>query len=219
MSCYIVGAGAQGRVIAEIWAAQEPEKCLYFLDDDPTLHGREVSGSSILGPVEMLSSVVPGSAEAVLGIGDNTQRLRLAAAWESKGIAWAKVIHPTAAVFPSTEIGAGTVVFAQAVVSSEARVGRHAIINSGVIAEHDCVIDDGASLGPGVCMGGRVQIGRGTFVSTGVTIAPRVSIGAGSVIGAGAVVVEDIPSGVLAYGIPARVVRDLGEGFHFGRLL
>ena len=35
----------------------------------------------------------------------------------------------------------------------------------------------------------------------------RVTIGAGTFIGAGAVVVADLPAGVVAYGVPARVVR------------
>ena len=37
------------------------------------------------------------------------------------------------------------------------------------------------------------------------------TIGEGSVIGAGSVVTRDIPSNVLAVGVPCRVVRELGE--------
>jgi acetyltransferase EpsM len=92
------------------------------------------------------------------------------------------------------------------------------IVNTGAIVEHDCVLEDGSSLGPGACMAGRVQIGRGAFISTGVTLAPRVRVGAGTVVGAGSVVVADLPDGVLAYGVPARVVRPLGD-FDWKRLL
>jgi maltose O-acetyltransferase len=43
----------------------------------------------------------------------------------------------------------------------------------------------------------------------GVKILKGVEIGADSVIGAGAVVSSSIPSGVIAAGNPARVIRDL----------
>jgi acetyltransferase-like isoleucine patch superfamily enzyme len=67
-------------------------------------------------------------------------------------------------------------------------------------------------------MGGRVTIDRGAFVSVGAVLAPRVSIGAGAIVGAGAVVVCDIPPDVVAYGVPARVVRDVRPE-DWGRLL
>ena len=45
----------------------------------------------------------------------------------------------------------------------------------------------------------------------GVVVLPGVTIGAGAVIAAGAVVTRDIPSGVLAAGVPCRVLRPLNE--------
>ncbi|MGN0950437.1 MAG: sugar O-acetyltransferase, partial [Mitsuokella sp.] len=50
---------------------------------------------------------------------------------------------------------------------------------------------------------------------------PGVTIGDNSVIGAGSVVTKDIPAGVLAFGVPCRVQRKLGdkdwEFYHKGR--
>ena len=216
---YIVGAGAQGRITAEVWRAHVPELALCFLDDDPTLHGRSIDGVTVAGAVHTLQTVTLEDRQVVLAIGDNRRRLELAAQWEREGVSWATVVHPSAVIMPSAEVGGGTVVFAQAVVNSAARVGRHVIINTAAIVEHDTVIEDGASLGPGVCMGGRVHIERGAFISTGVTLAPRVRIGAHTVVGAGATVVADLPPRVLAYGTPARVLRQLGDDFEFRRLL
>ena len=47
------------------------------------------------------------------------------------------------------------------------------------------------------------------WLGTGVTVLKGVRIGKGSVIAAGAVVTKDIPAGVLAGGVPARVLRQL----------
>jgi acetyltransferase-like isoleucine patch superfamily enzyme len=39
-----------------------------------------------------------------------------------------------------------------------------------------------------------------------------VTIGDDTVVGAGSVVTRDLPAGVVAYGNPARVAREIGEG-------
>ncbi|MDB6135082.1 MAG: serine acetyltransferase [Verrucomicrobiales bacterium] len=48
------------------------------------------------------------------------------------------------------------------------------------------------------------------FLSDGVRLVGGVRIGAGSLIGAGAVVTKDIPPGVVAVGIPAKVIKAAG---------
>ena len=52
-----------------------------------------------------------------------------------------------------------------------------------------------------------VQIGSDVWFGVGVTVLPGVQIGEGAVIGARAVVTHDIPSGAVAVGVPARVIR------------
>ena len=56
-----------------------------------------------------------------------------------------------------------------------------------------------------------VRIGNNVWVGANATILPGVTIGDNTVIGAGAVVSRDLPPNVLAMGVPARVVRELGE--------
>ena len=49
------------------------------------------------------------------------------------------------------------------------------------------------------------------WIGAGAVILPGVTIGDNSVIGAGAVVTRDIPANVVAFGVPCRVVRPIGE--------
>lgn len=51
-----------------------------------------------------------------------------------------------------------------------------------------------------------VKIGSNVWIGSGAIIFPGVTIGDDSVIGAGALVNKDIPSGSIAYGLPAQVV-------------
>lgn len=54
-----------------------------------------------------------------------------------------------------------------------------------------------------------IEIGDNVWLGGGVIVGPGVTIGADTVVGAGSVVTHDLPSGVLAVGAPARVVRSL----------
>lgn len=54
-----------------------------------------------------------------------------------------------------------------------------------------------------------VTLGRNLWIGTGVVVCPGVTIGDDTIVGAGSVVVRDIPPGVVAAGVPARVVREL----------
>ncbi|MEQ5872792.1 acyltransferase [Sagittula sp. NFXS13] len=52
-----------------------------------------------------------------------------------------------------------------------------------------------------------IRIEDNVWLGTGVLVMPGVTIGEGTVIGASSVVTRDIPPGVLAVGVPAKVVR------------
>lgn len=54
-----------------------------------------------------------------------------------------------------------------------------------------------------------VTIGDNVWIGGSVTILPGVTIGSDTTIGAGSVVTRDIPSGVVAAGNPARVVKHI----------
>ena len=58
---------------------------------------------------------------------------------------------------------------------------------------------------------GKVAIGDRVFVGASAIILPGVTIGSDVIIGAGSIVTEDIPSGVVAVGNPARTLCTLTE--------
>jgi acetyltransferase-like isoleucine patch superfamily enzyme len=53
-----------------------------------------------------------------------------------------------------------------------------------------------------------IEIGDDVWLGTGVIVLAGVSIGSGSIIAAGSVVTKNVPPGVIAGGIPARVLRE-----------
>lgn len=56
-----------------------------------------------------------------------------------------------------------------------------------------------------------IRIGNNVWLGASVTVVGGVTIGDGSVIAAGAVVTKDIPAGVVAGGVPCKVIRTITE--------
>jgi maltose O-acetyltransferase len=55
-----------------------------------------------------------------------------------------------------------------------------------------------------------IAIGDNVWLGGGAIVCPGVTIGDDTVVGAGSVVTRDLPAGVVAYGNPARVAREIG---------
>jgi acetyltransferase-like isoleucine patch superfamily enzyme len=91
-------------------------------------------------------------------------------------------------------------------------IGEHALLAPGVFVTASNY-DFDAGDGPVMNLPKReadVRIGANTWLGVRVTVLPGVTIGDGTVVAAGAVVVKDLPAGVLAAGVPARVIRARG---------
>ncbi len=191
----VVGAGGHGKVIVAL-AKQLGIAVDAVHDDNPVLHGASVLGVPVQG-----SEPLRGR-RAVLAIGNNRTRQRLAGSLDAE---WTTLVHPRAFVDPSVKLGPGTVVFAGAVIQPDGAIGAHAIVNTGACVDHDAAIGDFVHLAPGVHLAGTVTVEEGAFVGVGTAVIPGRNIGAWATLGAGSVVVRDIPPGVTAFGVPARV--------------
>jgi FkbH-like protein len=85
---------------------------------------------------------------------------------------------------------------------------KRVTIGSKVMLGNYCVIADTDQPGPsGSDEANPIEIGDGAWLAVRVTVLPGAKIGAGAVITAGSVVSGEIPPGVVAGGIPARVLR------------
>jgi maltose O-acetyltransferase len=115
--------------------------------------------------------------------------------------------------------------------------GTHITIGAGTFVNYDCVMLDVAPIAIGAAcqLAPRVQLLTAThpvdpqprrdewesgapialadnvWLGGGVIVGPGVTIGEDTVVGAGSVVMRDLPAGVVAVGVPARVQREIGE--------
>ena len=57
----------------------------------------------------------------------------------------------------------------------------------------------------------RLLLEENVWLGANVTVVGGVTIGSGSVIGAGSVVTKDIPAGVIAAGVPCKIIREITD--------
>jgi sugar O-acyltransferase (sialic acid O-acetyltransferase NeuD family) len=146
----------------------------------------------------------------LIAIGGNrgAARIVLQNFFQLHGLISPLVIHRTAFVARSAQIGEGSQVLARAAVCADVVVGRASIINTASSIDHECRLGDGVHIGPGATLSGCVRVGQNSFIGAGAVVLPRVAIGANSIIGAGAVVTKDVADNKIVAGNPARVLRD-----------
>lgn len=205
----IWGASGHALVVADIINLTGEYELVGFIDDvNPVQAHTIMCGVPVLEGRNCLEDLKrQGLTHVIFAFGNCAARLRLAAWSREIGLSLATAIHPKATVAADVPVGAGTVIAAGAVVNSGATIGENVIINTCASVDHECVIDNGVHICPGAHLAGRVTVGRASWVGIGATVVDRVRIGASAMIGAGAVVVNDIPDGVLAYGVPAKVIK------------
>ena len=97
-----------------------------------------------------------------------------------------------------TDIGAFTYINAKygVVIEDEVQIGSHCSIYSV------STIDDKK---------GKVCLKQNSKIGSHSTVLPGVTIGKNSIIGAHSLIIDDIPDNVVAFGVPAKIIRKINE--------
>lgn len=96
--------------------------------------------------------------------------------------------------------------------TSPIRIGRSVLIGPGVVlacAGHPIHPEQRCS--SALETSEPITIEDGVWIGANSTVCGGVTIGEGSVIGAGSVVTSDIPKGLIAAGVPCKVLREITE--------
>jgi sugar O-acyltransferase (sialic acid O-acetyltransferase NeuD family) len=145
----------------------------------------------------------------VIAIGDPTQRKIVQQKLTNllPNYRFPSIAHKSAVVGQNSSVGYGTVIFPFSNIGPFAEVGNFCILNTGSNLEHESKLASFATLAPGATVGGNVHIGSGSWIGMNATVKHGITIGNDSIIGANSYVDKSFSSNIIAYGIPAKLVR------------
>lgn len=204
----IVGASGHGKVVADAALQQNRWSDILFTDDSER---QSWNGIPVVGPSRLAVDQFRGDDQVVVAIGEASSRLSLLSWYKESGVDLAVIVHPSAAVSPTAQLGPGVVVMAQAAINPDVSIEQGVIVNTGATIDHDCQIGAGSHICPGANLAGDVKTGERAWIGIGAAVKQGVHIGTDAVVGAGAVVVDDVPDNTTVMGVPARSKQ---EGEH-----
>jgi len=204
MRIIIVGAGGQGRIVADAIRASAGELVIAgFVDDRADLEGTLVDGIRVVGGVKAMADTAHDAI--VVAIGDNARRQVVTERLEAQGERLMTVRHPFSSIAPTAQIGPGCMISAGVVVTPGARIGRGVLLNTSCCVEHDTIIGDYVHVSFSAAVGAACSIGTRSLIGLSAAVMTGRKVGADTTVGAGALVSRDLPDGVVAVGVPARV--------------
>lgn len=128
-------------------------------------------------------------------------------------------------------VGAESVIGRGSVVDNDVTIGERVKVQTGVYLTAFTLVEDDVFIGPGTTttndhtmarhgaetpLRGAI-LRRACRIGGGTVLTPGVEVGEEAFLAAGAVLTKDLPPRAVAMGVPARVVREVGEEDLLGR--
>lgn len=214
----LIGGGNQAHYTIDIIEKENKYNILGIID---SIHdvGSERFGYKILGRQENLVELIKlyNIEVGIISIGDNWSRYYVynKIIEQVPNFEFVNAIHPSVIIGNNVKLGVGIVAMAGCIINPKAVVEDFTFFATGSQVEHDCFIDKFSSISAGSVTGGYVRLGKFSAITLGVTVIDRVEIGENTVVGSGSLVVKSLPDNVLAYGNPAKIIRERKEGEKF----
>jgi sugar O-acyltransferase (sialic acid O-acetyltransferase NeuD family) len=214
----LIGGGNQAHYTIDIIEKEGKYNIVGIID---SIHevGSDRFGYKILGRQENISQLIKeyNIEGGVISIGDNWSRYYVYNQIKEifPTFQFVNAIHPSVIIGNNVKLGVGIVAMAGCIFNPKSHIGNFTFFATGAQVEHDCYIDDFASISAGSITGGYVKLGKFSAITLGVTVVDRLEIGENTVVGSGSLVTKSLPDNVLAYGSPAKVIRNRTNGEKF----
>lgn len=181
-----------------------------FLDDDATLHQKEINNISILGKLEDdgFLKLIGQKCDAFVAVDDPKYRETLVKLLNTRRkVQPVNAIHRLSYISTDAGIGHGNFINAKVTIGAGAEIGNHCILHTNATIEHQAKLEDFVQVGAGAVINSNVTIEKGAFIGSGVTIVAGVTIGKNARVGAGSVVIADVAAKQTVFGNPAQAIE------------
>lgn len=205
MNLIIIGAGGLAREIYDL------AKVCYAHDVNFKIKGflsKEPSNIEELGYPKVLSNSanyeIQDGDVFFCAIGDVNRRKIVTERILAKGGVFINLIHPTANISPSVNLGTGVAIKSYCVISSDVHIGDFSFLQSSVIMGHDVKIGKFCQINSFSFFAGYVEVGDCVTINAGAKMIQNVKIEDEATIGMGSVVLSKVKKGTTVFGMPAK---------------
>jgi tetrahydrodipicolinate N-acetyltransferase len=177
------------------------------------------AGQSILiGEWSTLKPILEENASRIFDIYiENEARNQAVSLLDTKDIK--ARIEPGAIIRDRVEIGDNAVIMMGAVINIGAVIGEGTMIDMNAVLGGRAIVGANCHIGAGTVLAGVVEPASATpvvieddvLIGANAVVLEGVKVGKGSVIGAGSIVTHDIPPFSVAFGSPARVIKEVDQ--------
>jgi sugar O-acyltransferase (sialic acid O-acetyltransferase NeuD family) len=140
---------------------------------------------------------------AIICVGNAKVRRKLFDDIAATPLRFGQVIHPSAYVAATAELGQGVIICPLAFVGPLARIEDNVAVNVQAAIGHDSVLQHSCVISPNASVNGFARCGVASFVGAGAILYPGVSLGDYSKLSAGSVLARSAGDGHLMHGNPA----------------
>lgn len=205
-SLLVLGARQYAPVFADVFDGVDGYSIVAFVEN----LDRNFCSAPIFGrPVRWIDDIAPlaSDADAICCLA-TVKRDGFVGQAAALGFAFATLVHPTAWVSPRSTLGPGTSLDVGVIVAAFTMIGAHVRVGRGATIGHHTTIAPFSTLHPRANIAGNCTIEEKVTIGMGANVVDGRRIGRGSFVAAGAVVTTDLPPGVLAGGVPAKILRE-----------
>lgn len=194
-------------IVDDINRAVPTYQLVGVLDDDAAMQGNSVGGLPVLGTLEK-AGTFPGVKYvfAIGSIGTQRKRTEIMSRLKLERDDFESIIHPTALVNDSANVGRGCIIHPRVTICNDARIGNFVVVAVASTIGPYATLGDYSMVTSHVLILSNAELGEAAFVGSLTCVVENVKIGAYARIGVGSVVGSDVREGTFAMGNPLRLL-------------